>query len=343
MNPKGLSGKPGGPFLCNGPARGPDRGSELCKTTDFSAEGPVRLETTVGPLRLRNPVIMASGTFGYGWEFRDFLDYSRIGGVIAKTVTPNARKGTPPPRTCETACGVLNSIGLPNGGIDEFLRVGLPFLSKLDTCRIASIAGESPEEFAGMAEKICGQGGVDAIEVNVSYPNVKKGGMAFGADPKATEEVTRAVKAASTVPVIVKLTPNVTSIAEAAAAARAGGADIVSAVNTFLGMALDWRRGRAVLGNVVGGLSGPAIKPLALRMVWDIVRAVDIPVIGVGGITTGADVLEFLTVGARAVQVGTASLVEPTAVDRIVREMESELADHGFGDVQEAVGRFAPA
>lgn len=303
----------------------------------------MRLETTVGPLRLRNPVIMASGTFGYGWEFRDFLDYSRLGGVIAKTVTPKARKGNPPPRTCETACGVLNSIGLPNGGIDQFLHVGLPYLSKLDTCRIASIAGETAEEFAGMAQKICAQGGVDAIEVNVSCPNVKKGGMAFGTDPKATEEVTRAVKAASTVPVIVKLTPNVTSIAKAAEAARSGGADIISAVNTFLGMAVDWRGGRAVLGNVVGGLSGPAIKPLALRMVWDVVRAIDVPVIGIGGITTGADVLEFLTVGARAVQVGTASLVEPTAVDRIIRETESELADHGFGDVQEAVGRLAPA
>jgi len=300
----------------------------------------VILETTLGPLHLRNPLIMASGTFGYGWEFRDFLDYGRIGGVIAKTVTREPRKGNPPPRTCETACGVLNSIGLPNGGIEQFLRVGLPYLSKLDTCRIASIAGETAGEFAEMAQAICSQGEVDAIEVNISCPNVEKGGMAFGADPRATKKVTSAVKRKCPLPVIVKLTPNVTCIGEIAAAAEAGGADIISAVNTFLGMAVDWRRARPVLGNVVGGLSGPAVKPLALATVWEVVKSVGVPVIGVGGITTGTDVLEFLTVGARAVQVGTASLVEPTAVERILSEIEAELTEHGFSDVSEAVGRL---
>ncbi len=294
----------------------------------------------VGPLELRNPVIMASGTFGYGWELADFLDYSTVGGVIVKTVTPQPRKGNAPPRTCETASGVLNAIGLPNGGIEQFMKVALPYLGKLDTCRIASIAGETVEEFAGLARRISESGHVDAIEANVSCPNVERGHCTFGADPEATRAVTEAVKAASSVPIIVKLTPNVTSIAAVAAAAEQGGADAVSGINTLLGMAVDWRRARPVLGNVTGGLSGPAVKPVALRMVWEIVKAVDIPVIGIGGASCGRDVLEFLTVGARAVQVGTATLVEPAAVTRILSEMESELVAAGFDAVDPVIGRF---
>jgi dihydroorotate dehydrogenase (NAD+) catalytic subunit len=303
----------------------------------------VNLQVRVGPLVLRNPVILASGTCGYGWELKDFLDYSDLGGFIVKTVTPRPRKGNAPPRTCETASGVLNAIGLPNGGIDQFLRVGLPFLSKLPTCRIVSIAGETPEEFADLAKRITEHGGVDAFELNVSCPNVKKGDCTFGSDPLAVRGVVEAVRAATKIPVIVKLTPNVTSIADIALAAEAGGADIISGMNTFLGMAVDWRRARAVLGNTTGGLSGPAIKPLALRMVHDIVRAVKIPVIGLGGISTGADVLEFLTVGAAAVQVGTATLVEPTAATRILAEMERELTGAGFDNVADAVGRMTRA
>lgn len=290
----------------------------------------MNLETKLGPLALRNPLILASGTCGYGWELKDFLDYSRLGGIVVKTVTLNPRKGNPPPRTCETASGVLNSIGLPNGGLEEFLRVGLKYLANLDTCRIVSIAGESVSEFGQLAERISAEGGLDAIEVNVSCPNVKKGGLAFGTDPKAVEEITGAVKAASNLPVIVKLTPNVTSIVETALAAQAGGADVICAVNTFLGMAVDWTTGKPVLGNTLGGLSGPAIKPLALRMVWQVAGAVDVPVIGVGGITTGTDMLEFLSVGARAVQVGTASLVEPTAAERILAEAEKALESRGL-------------
>jgi len=300
----------------------------------------VDLKVSVGPITLRNPIILASGTFGYGWELHDFLDYSTLGGVIIKTVTPKSRKGNAPPRTCETASGVLNSIGLPNGGIDQFLRVGLPYLSKLPTCRIASIAGETPEEFADLAKRISDHGGVDAFELNVSCPNVKRGGCAFGSDTNATRAVVQAVKAATKVPVIVKLTPNVTSIAAIASAAEAGGADIISAINTILGMAVDWRRARPVLGNTTGGLSGPAIKPVALRMVWEVVKAVKIPVIGLGGISTGADVLEFMTIGAHAVQVGTATLVEPTAATRILDEMVKELADAGFTNARDVVGRL---
>lgn len=298
------------------------------------------LTITLGRLTLRNPVIMASGTFGYGWEFRDFLDYSTIGGVIAKTVTPKPRKGNPPPRTCETPCGVLNSIGLPNGGIEQFVAVGLPYLSKLPTCRIASIAAETPEDFAAMAARISSEGEVDAIEINVSCPNVMEGGMAFGCNAPATKAVTEAVKAATRTPVIVKLTPNVTSIAEVALAAQAGGADMISGINTILGMAVDWRRARPVLANVTGGLSGPAIKPVALRMVWEIARAVKVPVIGVGGISSGADALEFLTVGAKAVEVGTANLVEPAACRRIIDELSGELDAAGVGRVSEVVGSF---
>jgi len=301
----------------------------------------VRLEVSVGPLALRNPIIMASGTFGYGWEFEDFLDYSMLGGVIVKTVTLGPRKGNPPPRTCETAAGVLNAIGLPNGGLDQFLRVGLPYLSELPTCRIASIAGETVEEFAELASQITSAGGLDAFEVNVSCPNVKRGGMAFGSDAAATRSVVKAVKAATKLPVIVKLTPNVTSIARVARAAEAGGADIISGINTLVGMAVDWRRACPVLGNVTGGLSGPAIKPIALRMVWEIVKAVGIPVIGVGGIVEAADVLEFLTVGARAVQVGTANLVEPTACARIIADLERLLGQAGIDDVAAVVGRLA--
>ncbi|MHC4713464.1 MAG: dihydroorotate dehydrogenase [Planctomycetota bacterium] len=300
----------------------------------------MRLNVNVGPLELRNPIIMASGTFGYGWEFEDFLDYGRVGGVIAKTVTLKPRKGNPPPRTCETPSGMLNSIGLPNGGLDQYLKVGLPYLAKLDTCRIASIAGETVDEFAVLAGRIGEQGGADAIEVNISCPNVKKGGLAFGTDSAATKEVTKAVKSATDLPVIVKLTPNVTSPARIARAAEAGGADMLSAVNTFLGMAVDWECAAPVLGNTVGGLSGPAIKPLALRAVWEVARAVSIPLIGVGGIVSGKDVLEFLTVGARAVQVGTASLVEPTAVERILREMEAALLECGLTSLEEVIGRL---
>lgn len=300
----------------------------------------MKLETTVGPLVLRNPVIMASGTFGYGWEFHDFVDYSAIGGVIAKTVTLRPRKGNPPPRTCETASGVLNSIGLPNGGIEQFLEVALPYLSKLPTCRIASIAGETPEEFAELAARIDAGAEIDAIEVNVSCPNVERGGAAFGCDPSATRAVVEKVKASTRLPVIVKLTPNVTSIAAVAAAAEAGGADIISGINTVLGMAVDWRRGRPVLGNITGGLSGPAIKPIALRMVWDIVKTVKVPVIGIGGITTGQDVLEFLTLGARAVEVGTVNLVEPAACLRILSQLQNELAAAGLDGVDAVIGTF---
>jgi dihydroorotate dehydrogenase (NAD+) catalytic subunit len=300
----------------------------------------MNLEVTLGPLCLRNPLMMASGTFGYGWELRDLVDYTRVGGVIVKTVTLKVRKGNPAPRTCETASGVLNSIGLPNGGVEQYLRVGLPYLSKLETCRVVSIAGETAEEYAEVARQISEAGGADALEVNVSCPNVKEGGLAFGTDPAATEKVTASVKKATSLPVIVKLTPNVTSIAEVARGAEAGGADAVSAVNTFLGMAVDWRRGRAVLGNTVGGLSGPAIKPLALRAVWQVAAAVSVPVIGIGGIMTGRDVLDFLCVGARAVQVGTASLIEPAAVTRILDEMTALLEGAGVSDVAEVVGRI---
>jgi len=301
----------------------------------------MNLETKVGPLTLRNPVIMASGTFGYGWEFRDFLDYSTIGGVIAKTVTIKPRRGNPPPRTCETSSGLLNAIGLPNGGIEQFLRVGLAYLSKLPTCRIVSISGDTPEEFARLAARISDAAEIDAFEVNVSCPNIEKGGMAFGCDAGAIRTVTEAVRGATKRAVIVKLTPNVASVAPMAVAAEEGGADVVSGINTVIGMAVDWKRARPVLGNVTGGLSGPAIKPIALKMVWDMVKAVKIPVIGVGGIASGSDALEFLTVGARAVQVGTINLVEPTACARILAELEAELAAAGFDDVTKAIGRLA--
>lgn len=270
------------------------------------------LEVKIGSLVLKNPVLTASGTFGYGLEFEPFGDIKSLGGVIVKGTTLEPRHGNPPQRVFETPAGMLNAIGLQNPGVDHFLTHYLPQLRDRQVTTIVNISGNTVDEYVKLTEKLHVPG-VDALEVNISCPNVKAGGMAFGTSTELAGEVVKAVRKVSTLPLIVKLSPNVTDVAAVAKAVEAAGADAVSLVNTFLGMAVDLKRRKPVLGNVVGGLSGPAIKPLALRMVWQVARAVDVPVIGLGGIMTAEDALEFILCGASAIQVGTACFINPRA------------------------------
>ena len=271
------------------------------------------LSVTLGRLQLRNPVLVASGTFGYAREMAGVVDFARLGGVIPKTVTRQPRAGNPPPRTVETPSGMLNAIGLDNDGIEHFLHHHLPYLRTLPTAVIANIAGKNEQEFVDMAEMIGKETGLAALELNLSCPNVS-GGVDFAVDPEVTRRVVQRVRDVCPLPLIAKLTPNVTRIAPIAQAAADGGADAVSLVNTFVGMAVDWRRRRPVLGNVTGGLSGPAIKPLALRLVWQTYRAVKIPIIGVGGIATLDDVMEFLVAGATRRAAGHRQFLRPYRV-----------------------------
>jgi dihydroorotate dehydrogenase (NAD+) catalytic subunit len=278
---------------------------------------------------LKNPVLVASGTFGYAKEMAGLVDFAKLGGIIPKTVTAAPRAGNTPPRTVETASGMLNAIGLDNDGLEHFLAHHLPYLRTLPTGVIGNIAGKTEEEFVQMAGRVHEAGqGLAALELNLSCPNVS-GGLDFATDPDVTQRIVRKCRdACPDLPLIAKLTPNVTDITKIAKAAADGGADAVSAVNTFVGMAIDWRRKKAVLGNVTGGLSGPAIKPLALRAVWRIAKAVPIPIIGVGGVATLDDAMEFFVAGATAVQVGTANFYDPTASVKIVDALAgTRLAD----------------
>ncbi|MDQ1333172.1 MAG: dihydroorotate dehydrogenase catalytic subunit, partial [Thermodesulfobacteriota bacterium] len=273
------------------------------------------LRVSIGPLNLKNPVLTASGTFGYGREFSSLMDLNRLGGIVVKGVSLHPREGNSPPRIVETPCGMLNAIGLANVGLEAFLNEKLPWLRKLDTAVIVNIYGHSVEEYGAVAAGLRGAEGVSAIEVNISCPNVKEGGMAFGTDPKLSARVTGCVVKESDKPVIVKLSPNVTDISKIAVAVEGAGADALTLINTLTGMAIDIERRVPKLANVSGGLSGPAIRPIAVYMVRQVVKAVRIPVIGVGGIMDYRDALEFLIAGARAIQVGTANFVHPaTAV-----------------------------
>jgi dihydroorotate dehydrogenase (NAD+) catalytic subunit len=295
------------------------------------------LSVTLGRLRLRSPILVASGTFGYAREMAGAVDFARLGGVIPKTVTRRPRAGNPPPRTVETASGMLNAIGLDNDGIEHFLRHHVPYLRTLPTAVIANIAGKNEGEFVEMAAMLAGVEGLAAVELNLSCPNVA-GGVDFATDAAVTRRVVRGVREVCPLPVIAKLTPNVTDIVPVAQAAAEAGADAVSLVNTFVGMAVDWRRRRPVLGNVTGGLSGPAIKPLALRLVWRVAQHVRVPVVGVGGIATLDDVMEFLVAGASAVQLGTVNFYDPTASARIAGQLPEALAQLGASSVREVVG-----
>jgi dihydroorotate dehydrogenase (NAD+) catalytic subunit len=295
------------------------------------------LTVTLGRLHLRNPVLVASGTFGYAREMAGASDFAQLGGIIPKTVTRQPRAGNPPPRTVETPSGMLNAIGLDNDGIEHFIQHHVPYLRTLPTAVIANVAGKNEDEFVEMAAMLSGVEGLAGLELNLSCPNVA-GGVDFATDPQVTGRVVRRVCKVYPHPVIAKLTPNVTDVVAVARAAAEAGADAVSLVNTLIGMAVDWRRRRPVLGNVTGGLSGPAIKPVALRMVWHVAGNVPVPVIGVGGIATTEDVMEFLVAGASAVQVGTANFYDPTVSVRIVQQLPQAVAELQAGSVREVVG-----
>jgi dihydroorotate dehydrogenase (NAD+) catalytic subunit len=299
--------------------------------------GKPDLNVNICGVELKNPVIAASGCFGFGREYAEYYDLSRLGGLCVKGLTPERREGNPPPRIAETASGMLNSVGLQNPGIEAFLKDELPWLKTLGTRIIANIAGATVDEYAYMARRLQGSG-VDFVELNISCPNVAEGGAAFGATPESVSRVVKAVRPHCEQPLIVKLSPNTLDIAENARAAEEAGADAVSLINTLTGIAVDLERRRPLLANVTGGLSGPAIKPVALRMVWQAARAVRIPVIGMGGIMTGEDALEFLLVGASAVQVGTANLIEPMACVRIIEEMERYMETHSIPSAGDFVG-----
>lgn len=296
------------------------------------------LTVDIGGLKLKNPVMAASGTFGYGEEYAPYLDLNRLGAIVVKGLSLEPRSGNPPPRIMETPCGMLNAVGLQNIGVQAFIRDKLPFLRRFDLPVVANIYSESLDGFPSVARMLSDATGVHALEVNISCPNVKKGGVAFGTDPGMAGEVTRRVRDVTNLPVIVKLTPNVTDIAAIAESVEASGADALSLINTITGMSVDVERRAPHLKNITGGLSGPAIKPVALRMVWQVVNRVAIPVIGLGGILTAADALEFLIVGARAVQVGTANFVNPMAIPEIVAGIESYLERHEMAHIHELIG-----
>jgi dihydroorotate dehydrogenase (NAD+) catalytic subunit len=301
------------------------------------------LAVTVGSVRLKNPVMTASGTFGYGVEFLPFLDLSELGGIVVKGLSPKPRRGNPPERIVETPAGMLNAIGLQNVGVDAFITDKLPQLAPYDTAVIANVFGETEGEYVEVLEKLDAARGVAAVELNVSCPNVEAGGMIFGNDPKALAKVTRACRKATRLPLWVKLSPNVTDIRDTARAAEAEGADAISLVNTFVGMVVDVERRRPVLANGSGGLSGPAIRPLAVWMTWQVRRAVKIPIVGMGGIMTGRDAVEFLLAGATAVQVGTANFVTPRAAIDVIDGIRAWLAERGIASAGELVGTLQPS
>lgn len=296
------------------------------------------LSVDIHKLHLKNPVMTASGTFGYGEEFADFFDVSRLGGIVVKGTTGERRQGNDYPRMAETPSGMLNAVGLQNVGVATFCNEVYPRIQHLDTHLIVNVSGSSIEEYCEVAERIDALERIPAIELNISCPNVKKGGMGFGTKPDMAAQVVAAVRKVYHKTLIVKLTPNVTDITEIARAVEQAGADSVSLINTLLGMAIDVERQRPCLSTVTGGLSGPCVKPVAVRCVWQVAHAVGIPVIGLGGIQTAADALEFLMAGAKAVEVGTANFIDPMVTTRIIDGLEDYCVRHGIGDINEIIG-----
>ena len=297
----------------------------------------IQLDVQIGRLKLANPIMVASGTFGYAREMQNLVDTSRLGGILPKTITQEPRPGNAPPRTVETTAGLLNSIGLDNDGLDAFIAEKMPMLAKIGSPIVVSIAGRKPEEFVRMAEQLEKIEGVSALELNISCPNVT-GGIDYGTNPESCRTLIAGVRSACGLPILAKLTPNVTDITEMAQAVADGGADGVSMINTCLGMAIDWRNRKPRLGNVMGGLSGPAIKPIALRMVYQVARVVDIPIVGIGGIETIDDVMEFFIAGASAVQIGTASFYRPRTTMEILDALPGAIRELGATSVQDIVG-----
>lgn len=298
----------------------------------------IDLSVDFAGVKFKNPVVTASGTFGFGREYGEFFDLNKIGGICVKGLTLKPREGNPPPRIAETPMGILNSVGLQNPGIRAFIQNELPFLRGFDTKVIANISGSTEEEYAEMAEELT-EAGVDIIEVNISCPNVKAGGLAFGTDPASAAAVTRAVKRVSGVPVMVKLSPNVTDITEIAKAAEGEGADALSLINTLLGMRIDIDTGRPILRNNVGGLSGPAVFPVAVRMVWQTAQAVKIPILGMGGISTGEDAIEMMMAGAGLVAVGTSIFRDPLTPVKVYEGISEFLEKKSIGSVKDIIKR----
>lgn len=291
----------------------------------------------VGGVRLKTPVMAASGTFGYGTE-APLCDRTALGGMVSKGIFLQPRPGTPPPRIVETPSGMLNAIGLQGPGVEALIRDYAPLWATWDLPVLVNLNGETVDEYGELAARLDGVPGVAGVEVNISCPNVKHGGIVFGTDPKAAYEVVKLVREATIKPLIVKLSPNVTDIVEMASACADAGADALSLINTVTGMAVDLQKRRPVLANITGGLSGPGIKPIALRMVWQVAKAVNLPIIGIGGIMSATDALEFMLVGATAVQIGTANFLDPSAAQTIARDMEQYLADNGISDVKTLIG-----
>ena len=289
-------------------------------------------------VELKNPVMVASGTFGSGAEYSEFVDLNRLGAVVTKGVASVPWPGNPAPRIAETASGMLNAIGLQNPGIDLFSKRDLPFLEKYDTKVIVNVCGHSTEEYLDVVERLADEPRVDMLEINISCPNVKEGGIAFGQDPKAVEAITKAVKAKAKQPIIMKLSPNVTDITVMAKAAEAGGADCLSLINTLTGMKIDIERQTFAIANKTGGLSGPAVKPVAVRMVYQVANAVKIPIIGMGGICTAEDAMEFILAGATAVSIGTANFANPYTTLEVIDGIEAYMRSHGVEDINELIG-----
>ena len=300
------------------------------------------LAVAIGPLKLQNPILTASGTFGYGEEYAPFVDLNRLGGIVVKGISLLPRLGNPPPRIMETPSGMLNAVGLQNVGVEAFIRDKLPYLRRLEPPLIVNVAGESVEDFRELVKRIGDQEGVAAIELNVSCPNVA-GGLDFAVDPALTYRVVKAAREATRLPIIPKLSPNVTDIRAIARAAADAGADALSLINTLVGMAIDVHTRRPKLANTTGGLSGPAIRPVAVRMVWQAAQAVALPIIGIGGIASGEDAAEFLIAGATAVAVGTASFVDPASAARVVDGLERYCAGQGIASVRQLIGSLERA
>lgn len=298
----------------------------------------IDMAVNLAGIKLKNPVITASGTFGFGREYSKLYDLSKLGGITVKGLTLEPREGNKPPRIAETPAGMLNSVGLQNPGVDYFMEKELPFLRHYDVAVIANIAGNTVEEYCKMTERLGNH--VDGIELNISCPNVKEGGVAFGTKCDSVYYITRKVKEYCKVPLIVKLSPNVTDITEIAAAAKEGGADVVSLINTLLGMAIDINTRKPVLANTVGGLSGPAVKPVAVRMVWQVAEAVSTPIIGMGGISCWQDAVEFILAGASAVSIGTANFINPYAPLEILDGLKNYLTKNNFNSINELKGNI---
>ena len=297
----------------------------------------MNLEVSLGRLKLANPIMVASGTFGYAREMQGIVDLSRLGGILPKTITAEPRIGNAPWRTVETSGGLLNAIGLDNDGVDAFLEHHLPYLVKIGTSVVVSVAGRTEDDFVALTQKVGAQAGVSAIELNLSCPNVS-GGIDFGTNAESCRSVVAAARAATELPILAKLTPNVTKIADIAQGAADGGADAVCLINTVLGIAVDWRKRKPILGNGMGGLSGPAIKPIALRCVHQVASAVDVPIIGIGGIANIDDVMQFLVTGASAVQIGTANYYDPTVSMRLIDQLPSAMGELGCSSVADITG-----